>query len=109
MTKPSEAQLHVELDIPDAIANTEHAVELMRAWIGDGALMLALNSEAFGERVVDWGRILGEIGHHVARAAKLNGHMSEHEALQALQQGFESAVRTAQPTLSGKLQGRVNH
>lgn len=109
MTKPSEAQLHVELDIPDAIGETEQAVELIRAWIGDGSLMLSLNADAFGDRVIDWGRILGEIGHHVARSAKLNGHMDEHEALQALHKGFDQAMRTAQPTLSGKVQGRVNH
>lgn len=99
----------IELDVPDGISDARQAVEVLRAWIADGSMMLSLNSEAFGERVVDWGRILGEIGHHVARSAKLNGHMSEHEALQAVRQGFDAAMQSSQPTMSGKVRGRVSH
>lgn len=99
----------VELDIPDGVPDADQAVEIMRTWIADGAMMLSLNSDAFGDRVVDWGRILGEVAHHVARAAKLNGHMDEHEALQAVRQGFDAAMQSAQPTMSGSVRGRVNH
>jgi hypothetical protein len=81
----------------------------MRTWIADGSMMLSLNAEAFGDHVMDWGRILGEIAHHVARAAKLNGHMGETEALQAVRAGFEATMRANQPTMSGKVRGRVNH
>lgn len=99
----------VELDIPDAVPDARQAVEIMRTWIADGAMMLSLNSDAFGDRVVDWGRILGEIAHHVARAAKLNGQMDEHEALQAVRRGFDAAMQSSQPTMSGSVRGRVNH
>lgn len=99
----------LELDVPDGITEATAAVEVMRTWVADGAMMLSLNSDAFGDRVVDWGRILGEIAHHVARSAKLNGHMNEHEALQAVRQGFDAAMQSSQPTLSGKVRGRVNH
>lgn len=109
MTKKSNKQDPIELDIPDGIVEADQAVELMRAWIGDGALMLSLNADAFGDRVIDWGRILGEIAHHIVRSAKLQGYMSEAEALQAVREGFDATMRANQPTMSGKVRGRVNH
>ncbi|HPG89753.1 MAG TPA: DUF5076 domain-containing protein [Hyphomicrobium sp.] len=109
MSKQTAKDDPIELDLPDGVADARQAVEMLRAWIADGSMMLSLNADAFGERVVDWGRILGEIGHHVARSAKLNGYMSEHEALQAVRQGFDAAMQSAQPTTSGKVRGRVNH
>lgn len=99
----------IELDAPDGVQDARQAVEIMRTWIADGSMTLALNTDAFGDRIVDWGRILGEIAHHVARAAKLNGHMAEHEALQAIRQGFDTAMQSNQPTMSGSVRGRVNH
>lgn len=109
MTKKTPKEDPVELDIPDAVGSADQAIEVVRAWIADGALMLSLNADAFGDRVIDWGRILGEVAHHVARSAKLQGHMNEHEALQAVREGFDSVMRTGQPTMTGKVRGRVNH
>ena len=71
MSKKDDKNEPIELDMPDGAADAEHAVEVMRAWIVDGAMMLSLNADAFGDLVIDWGRILGEIAHHVARSAKL--------------------------------------
>ena len=39
-----DKELPVELDPPDGIDDAAEAVELMRAWIGDGALLVALNA-----------------------------------------------------------------
>lgn len=109
MSKKSPKDDPIELDIPDGIAEADLSVEVLRAWIADGSLMLSLNAGAFGDRVIDWGRIMGEIAHHIARSAKMQGHMNEHEALQQVREGFDAAMRTAQPTLSGKVRGRINH
>jgi Domain of unknown function (DUF5076) len=99
----------VELDIPDGVASAGQSVEVLRAWIADGSLMVSLNADAFGDRVADWGRLLSEIGHHIAKAAELNGHMPYDEGLQALQQGFGQHLSTGQPAMSGKLRGRKSH
>ena len=99
----------VELDIPDGVAEADQSVEILRAWIADGSMMLSLSADAFGERTIDWGRLLAEIGHHIAKAAHLQGHMTQHEALQAVRQGFEERLPRAQPSMSGKVRGRVNH
>lgn len=109
MTKKTDQDEPVELEIPDGVPDADQAVEVMRAWIADGAMMLSLNADAFGDRAMDWGRMLGEIAHHVARSAKMQGHMDEHEALKAVREGFDITLRSAQPAMTGKVRGRVNH
>lgn len=109
MSKKTSKDDPVELDMPDGVADADQAVELLRAWVADGALLVSLNADAFGDRAIDWGRMFGELAHHVARASKLNGHMDEHEALQAIRRGFDTTLSTAQPTMSGKVRGRVSH
>ncbi|MEQ1717513.1 MAG: DUF5076 domain-containing protein [Hyphomicrobium sp.] len=102
-----------ELDIPDGVGEAAQSIELIRAWIADGALMVSLNADAFGDRVSDWGRLLSEIAEHVAKAAALQGHMSEGEAEAAVRQTFSAAgiVTQGQPrtrTSEGKIR-RTRH
>jgi len=99
----------IELDMPDGVTDADQAVELVRAWVCDGALMVSLNSDAFGDRIEDWGRLLGEIGQHVARAAALQGAKPEHEALQAVRAGFDATIIQHQPAMSGKVRARRSH
>jgi hypothetical protein len=98
-----------ELDIPDGVGTAQQSVEVLRAFIADGALMVSINADAFGPRVKDWGRLIAEISHHVAHAAELQGHMSEQEALTHLRKVFDETLRHSQPTMTGKIRGRVNH
>lgn len=98
-----------ELDIPDGVGISRQSVEVLRAFIADGALMVSINADAFGPRVEDWGRLLAEISHHIARSAELQGHMSEHEATGQLRKGFDETLQLSQPTMTGKIRGRVNH
>jgi hypothetical protein len=104
-----EEELPIELDPPDGIEEAETAVEVLRAWIGDGALLVSLNSSAFADHVEDWGRLLAEIGHHVAKAAALNGYMQEDDARAALREAFASSFETASPNMSGKLKKQTEH
>jgi uncharacterized protein DUF5076 len=104
-----DKELPVELDPPDGIDDAAEAVELMRAWIGDGALLVALNASAFGDHVADWGRLLAEIGHHIARAAALNGYMREEDAQAMLRDSFVAGFNHVSPGASGRLTGRQEH
>jgi Domain of unknown function (DUF5076) len=104
-----EEELTAELDPPDGVEEAETAVEVLRAWIGDGALLVSLKSSAFGDHVRDWGRLLAEIGHHVAKAAALNGYMREDEAQTALREAFVSNFETGPGPTSGKLRGQTKH
>jgi hypothetical protein len=104
-----EEELPIELDPPDGVEEAESAVEVLRAWIGDGALLVSLNSSAFGDHVEDWGRLLAEIGHHVAKAAALNGYMAADEAQRVLREAFLAGFEAAPPEASGKLKGQTKH
>jgi hypothetical protein len=104
-----EEELALELDPPDGVEDAETAVEVLRAWIGDGALLVSLNSSAFGDQVRDWGRLLAEIGCHVAKAAALNGYMREEEAQSILREAFAAAFATTPGATSGKLRGQIKH
>jgi hypothetical protein len=104
-----EDELPLELEPPDGVEEAENAVEVLRAWIGDGALLVSLNSSAFGDHVEDWGRLLAEVGHHVAKSAALNGFMQEDEAQAALRQAFASSFETTAESALGRLKGRTEH
>lgn len=99
----------LELDAPDGAREAENAVEIIRGWIGDGALFVSLNADAFDDRISEWGRVFGQLAHHVARSAALTGPTSESEALQAIRQAFEATLPQNQPTMSGSIRARVRH
>ena len=106
-SKPSK-EPPAELDMPEGIEEAEQSVELVRAWIADGTLMVSLNADAFGERVSDWGRLLSEITEHVAKATALQGHMSEAEAESIIRQTYTASglVQGSQPR-SRTAEGRI--
>ncbi len=102
-------ELPIELDPPDGVEDADMAVEVLRAWIADGALLVSLNSSAFGDHVEDWGRLLAEVGHHIAKAAALNGYMLEEEAQQTLREAVKIGFEKASDDLSGNLKGETKH
>ena len=99
----------LELELPDQLNEAEEAIEVLRAWIADGALHVSLSADAFGPDTGSWGRMLAEISHHIAKAASLNGHMQNHEALAAIREAFEGSFISAGQGMSGKVKGRVKH
>jgi hypothetical protein len=104
-----EEEPAIELDPPDGVEEAESAVEVLRAWISDGAFLVSLNSSAFADQVGDWGRLLAEIRHHVAKAAALNGYMREEEAQAALRDAFVASFETTSGPTWGKLRGQIEH
>ncbi|RUO99023.1 DUF5076 domain-containing protein [Hyphomicrobium sp.] len=99
----------LELDVPDGVPEAEQAVELIRAWVADGSLAVTLNSEAFGPQLEEWGRVLAQIGHHIARAAALSGELGEEKSIQALRMGFDSSFPSSELRSYGKVNKRVTH
>lgn len=104
----------LELEIPEGVAAAEQSVELIRAWVADGALLVSLNADAFGDSAATWGRLLSEIAGHAGRALALQGLMSQGEAEAAVRQAF-TASALVQPgerparTSEGKLKGQTKH
>jgi hypothetical protein len=112
-TAKSANEPPMELEMPDGVANAGQAVELIRAWVADGALMVSLNADAFGDRVQDWGRLLSEVAEHAAKAAALQGLMTQGEAEAVIRQTFTAAglVTNEQPrgrSAEGKIR-RTRH
>jgi hypothetical protein len=109
MSDATREEMLLELDIPDGVPEAEQAVELIRAWIADGSLVVALNGEAFGDDMKDWGRLLAEIGRHVAHASSLEGDVEEDDALAEIRKSFESAMTLNGETVSARMRGRTTH
>jgi hypothetical protein len=109
MSDAHREELLLELDIPDGVPEAEQAVELIRAWVADGALVVTLNGEAFGDELQDWGRLLAEIGRHIARASSFNTDKTETESLADIRKSFDATISATDVTVSGKVPGRVTH
>jgi hypothetical protein len=109
MSNLQEPERPLELDIPDGVPEAQQAVELIRAWVADGALMVTLNGEALGDQLRDWGRLLAQIGHHVARSSALNGAKEEQQSLAEIRKGFDSMLPADKPKPTRKGGRRVVH
>ncbi len=109
MSDIQDADALLELDVPEGVPEAEQAVELIRAWVADGALVLTLNGEAFGSRLEEWGRLLAQIGYHVARAASLSGEAAEQRSIDAVRKGFDASFPKSELASYGKARKRVMH
>lgn len=109
MSDLQDADDLLELEIPEEVPEADQAVELIRAWVADGALVVTLNGEAFGERLEEWGRLLAQIGHHVARSASVNGETGEQRLIAAVRKGFDEAFPKNELAVYGKARKRVTH
>lgn len=98
-----------ELDVPDGVRDAKQAIEVLRAWIGDGALYVTFDPETFQNGVPEWGRLLGDIGRHVAHAVALDGQMSHDEALAAIREALLANLGSSIPNMAGGIRRRTQH
>lgn len=84
-----KVETHEELDIPDGVHGSKRATEVLRAWIADGSLHVALSPEVFSHDVSEWGRLLADIASHAANAVSLDGQMDQQEAIKAIEAAFD--------------------
>jgi uncharacterized protein DUF5076 len=98
-----------ELEVPEGVLDAEHAVEVLRAWIADGALHVIFEPGSFGQDVSEWGRLLSEVSHHIASGVALEGHLSQNEALTAIHEAYERGVLEPTGTRTGQVKRKVQH
>ncbi len=98
-----------ELDLPDGVREADEAVEIMRAWVGDGALHVIFDPETFQHDVSEWGRLLSDVAHHISNAVELDGQMDRMDALAAIRQAFDNGISAENTVMSGKIKGRTEH
>ncbi len=109
MSDIQDADALLELDVPEGVPEAEQAVELIRAWVADGALVVTLNGEAFGSQLEEWGRLLAQIGYHVARATSLSGEVADQRSIDAVRKGFDASFPKSESATYGKARKRVMH
>jgi len=99
-----------ELDLPDGVHDADEAVEVIRAWVADGALHVVFDPETFRGDVSEWGRLLSDIAHHIAHAVELDGQMTRSEAIDKIQKAFALGMDSSDAvTLQGRIKGRTEH
>lgn len=108
MTKTDEQAEPIELDPPADALDAKSAIEVMRAWVADGRLHLTLQSETFSHDVSEWGRLLADITHHIARGVALSSDLTEREALTIVAEAYERGVSKGSTVASGHI-GRTRH
>lgn len=98
-----------ELELPDGVVDADQAVEVIRAWVADGALHVIFDPETFREDVSEWGRLLSDIAQHVANAVEMDGQMNRAEAIAMIHDAFELNILTSEVAMSGRIKGRTEH
>lgn len=98
-----------ELDLPDGVREADDALEILRAWIADGALHVTFDPETFRGNVGEWGRLLSDIAQHVSHAVELDGQMARQEAMEQIHKAFKAGMSTEAVTMQGRIKGRTEH
>jgi hypothetical protein len=57
-----------QLPIPPAAKKDKDSLEMLRAWVIDGDLQVAMSSWVWKENAAPWGQLLSETIHHLAIA-----------------------------------------
>ena len=99
----------VELDPPAEALDANAAFEVLRAWIADGRLHVTFHSDTFSHDVGEWGRMLADISHHIARGVALAGLLTEREALSAITETYDHGVTASSTVSTGRVRGRTQH
>ena len=70
-----------QLPIPPAAKEDKDSLEMLRAWVINGDLQVAMSSWVWKEDAAPWGQLLSETIHHIATALEAEG-LSKRESPQ---------------------------
>lgn len=72
-----------ELEVPEAVDKDEHSVELIRAFVANGAQWTSINPYLFRDREFSeekaWGMFLADTVRHLARAISEHSSADEYD------------------------------
>jgi hypothetical protein len=83
-----------QLEPPHEVFHDPNAGEVLRAWITQGNLSLALHAMAFGKPDV-WGNVLSGIAQNVAHACAQQGQGTMTENLEAIRKSLNESLAKA--------------
>lgn len=98
-----------ELELPDGVVDADQAVEVLRAWVADGALHVIFDPETFRDDVSEWGRLLSDVAQHVANAVEMDGQMTRSDAVSKIHDAFDLNMQTSEIAMLGRIKGRTEH
>lgn len=98
-----------ELELPEGVVGADDAVEVLRAWVVDGALHVTFDPETFHHDVTEWGRLLSDVAQHVATAVELDGQMTRTDAIAQIHEAFELNMQSTNAVTPGRIKGRTEH
>lgn len=84
-----------ELVKPPEVTVADNAIEIMRAWLVDGALQVSLMPSAFDDKAA-WGILLADIAHHIADALAESRGYDRGKTIAAIVERFNREI--AKPT-----------
>jgi hypothetical protein len=108
MAKDDDHLPPIELDPPADALDARQAVEVMRVWVADGHMHLTFQADSFSHDVSEWGRLLADVAHHIARGVALSSDLTEREALTMVSEAFERGVAGGSKG-AGRLTGKTRH
>ena len=79
-----------ELEVPAAVVEDSEFDEILRVWIGSGAVVAM--QDLFGPDAHNWGMVLADVGMHIARMRLEQDGTPEVETLQALEEGYRGRM-----------------
>ena len=82
-----KSEVHV-LPVPQAVANSEKAMELARIWLVDGDQHVVLSPNLWKDPA-SWGLMLVDVARHLATTYEAQGH-ERPEVLRRIREAFDA-------------------
>lgn len=98
-----------ELVIPPAAERDENSVELIRAWVAEGANWVSLNPHLFKNREFEeewaWGLFLADTIRHLSNALALKSGKDQEETVELIRKAFNEEIEKSTSTARGGFVG----
>lgn len=89
------------LPIPPAAKKDKDSLEMLRAWVIDGDLQVAVSSWVWTKDVAPWGQLLAETIHHLATALETETRRSKAEIAREIKKSLDHHFANPRDCLIG--------
>ncbi len=94
-----------ELEIPPAAKRDDNSVELLRAWIAEGAQWVSLNPHLYRDREFSeedaWGMFLADTIRHLSNAIALESGKDQKKTIKLIKRAFDREIKKPTSTARG--------
>jgi len=94
-----------ELEIPPAAKRDDNSIEIIRAWVAEGANWVSLNPHLFKGREFEeeeaWGIFLADTIKHISNALALESGKNQEETVNLIKKAFLEEIEESTSPASG--------